>query len=195
MKNTNRWNAVCGESRMHGVEWGKSPRWYQRLTYHYKESDTISTKKSINRNAIARIRYSLSIYGLSVPNRIIYEITNASCIHKISSNIKSRCFVHPFAFFRYILLQLLINIFLFQISYCKVLYQSFLSYSDYTILSMTVGNFLYLNIQCHLFYPYYSGILTIEFLLKIPKSQNNVEICQNTDSVLLPEGLYWIHIK
>ena len=21
MKNTNRWNAVCGESRMHGVEW------------------------------------------------------------------------------------------------------------------------------------------------------------------------------
>ena len=122
--------------------------------------------------------------------RIIYEITNASCIHKISSSIKSRCFVHPFAFFRYILLQLLINIFLFQISYCKVLYQSYLSYSDYTILSMTVGNFLYLNIQCHLFYPYYSGILTIEFLLKIPKSQNNVEICQNTDSVLLPEGLY-----
>ena len=24
MKNTNRWNAVCGESRMHGVEWGKA---------------------------------------------------------------------------------------------------------------------------------------------------------------------------
>ena len=34
MKN-NRWNAVCGESRTHGVEWGKSPRLYQRLTYHY----------------------------------------------------------------------------------------------------------------------------------------------------------------
>ena len=45
------------------------------------------------------------------------------------------------------------------------------------------------------FLSFYSGILTIEFLLKIPKSQNNVEICQNTDSVLLPEGLCWIHIN
>ena len=28
---------MCGESRTHGVEWGKSPRLYQRLTYHYRE--------------------------------------------------------------------------------------------------------------------------------------------------------------
>ena len=35
MTRINRWNAVCGESRMHGVEWGKIPRLYQRITYHY----------------------------------------------------------------------------------------------------------------------------------------------------------------
>ncbi|MCL2216113.1 MAG: hypothetical protein FWB91_03730, partial [Defluviitaleaceae bacterium] len=29
-------NAVCGESCKHGVEWGKIPRLYQRITYHYK---------------------------------------------------------------------------------------------------------------------------------------------------------------
>ena len=42
---SNRWNAVCGESRMHGVEWGKIQRLMfvadatnanQRITYHYK---------------------------------------------------------------------------------------------------------------------------------------------------------------
>lgn len=30
-----RWNAVCGETRTYRVEWGKSRRWDQRLTYHY----------------------------------------------------------------------------------------------------------------------------------------------------------------
>lgn len=32
---SNRWNAVCGESRTHGVGWGKSLRLYQGLTYHH----------------------------------------------------------------------------------------------------------------------------------------------------------------
>ena len=31
-----RWNAVCGEIRTHGVKWGKIPREYQRITYHYQ---------------------------------------------------------------------------------------------------------------------------------------------------------------
>ena len=27
---------MCGESRLHGVEWGKTRRLFQRVTYHYK---------------------------------------------------------------------------------------------------------------------------------------------------------------
>ncbi|WP_213430356.1 hypothetical protein, partial [Paenibacillus dendritiformis] len=33
-----RWNAVCGESRMHGVEVGKRWRAIQSLTYTYSAS-------------------------------------------------------------------------------------------------------------------------------------------------------------
>lgn len=32
-----RWQAVCGESRMHGLEWGKIRRLHQKITYHYLE--------------------------------------------------------------------------------------------------------------------------------------------------------------
>lgn len=35
LKSNNRWNAVCDESRMHGVERGKRWRLYQNLTYRY----------------------------------------------------------------------------------------------------------------------------------------------------------------
>ena len=31
---------MCGESRMHGVEWGKTWRLFQRVTYHYWKSDS-----------------------------------------------------------------------------------------------------------------------------------------------------------
>ena len=32
-----RWNAVCGENRMHGVTWGKTWRLHPRVTYHDKQ--------------------------------------------------------------------------------------------------------------------------------------------------------------
>ena len=32
---------MCGESRKHGVEWGKSRRLFQRFTYHYQEEDGV----------------------------------------------------------------------------------------------------------------------------------------------------------
>ena len=32
-----RWNAVCGESRTHGVEQGKIQRLFQRITYCYNK--------------------------------------------------------------------------------------------------------------------------------------------------------------
>ena len=51
-----RWNAVCGESRMHGVEWGKTRRLFHRVTSHYKiaqfrsltsQSTKLTTKKRL----------------------------------------------------------------------------------------------------------------------------------------------------
>jgi hypothetical protein len=51
---------VCGESRMHGVEWGKSPRLYQRLTYHYRTA--ISSICSIRPLATGRFSQSSSTF-------------------------------------------------------------------------------------------------------------------------------------
>lgn len=31
---------MCGENRTHGVKWGKIPRKYQRITYHYQITKT-----------------------------------------------------------------------------------------------------------------------------------------------------------
>ena len=47
---------MCGESRLHGVEWGKTRRLFQRVTYHYKiarfrsltsQSTKLTTKKRL----------------------------------------------------------------------------------------------------------------------------------------------------
>lgn len=46
-RKVDRWNAVCDESRMHGVEWGKALRHRQGATYHYPnmlDATTLSDK-------------------------------------------------------------------------------------------------------------------------------------------------------
>ena len=49
------WNSVYGESRMYGVEVGKSRRLFQRLTYTYHGVDmTMKTYSHLNEDMIVR---------------------------------------------------------------------------------------------------------------------------------------------
>lgn len=56
---------MCGESRTHGVDWGKSWRCYQRLTYQYSffTDPTISTLTS------GTLSQNIDLGGLSFPRR------------------------------------------------------------------------------------------------------------------------------
>ena len=44
---------MCGESRTHGVEWGKTRRLPQRVTYHYPTGSGVRTMPTITRRSLS----------------------------------------------------------------------------------------------------------------------------------------------
>ena len=58
---------MCDESRLHGVKWGKIPRQYQRITYHYQITKTAMRVVGGGSVALAAATFVNQTTGMLIP--------------------------------------------------------------------------------------------------------------------------------